>query len=253
VNPIGFTTLVEKETRRFLAVPGQTLAQPVITTCLYFVVFGYALGGQVHTVDGLPYVRFIVPGLVLLAVIQNSFLNSASSMFIAKIQGTVVDLLVAPLSPLELLSAFTLAACLRGLTIGGLVWLVAALFTGFSVAVPLWALAFALLVSMTFALFGLAVAIWSDKFEQLNLVPTFVITPLTFLGGVFYSPRMLPAPWQALTRYNPVFYMVDGLRYGLLGVGSSPPFLGLTLCLALTLAAGVTVWWMLASGYKLRP
>jgi ABC-2 type transport system permease protein len=252
MNRIGFKTLLVKETRRFLKVPGQTVAQPVITTALYFLVFGFALGGMVREVDGVSYVRFIVPGLVMLSLIQNSFLNTASSMFIAKMQGTIVDLLVAPLSPTELLGAFTLAAVIRGVLVAGIVWLVAAIFTGFQIAHPGWVIAFALLVAAEFALFGLLVAIWSDKFEQLNLVPTFVITPLTFLGGVFYSARMLPQPWSAITRLNPILYMVEGLRYGMLGRSDVSPWLGIGLTLALTVASGAVVWVMLARGYKLR-
>ncbi len=252
MNAIGFKTLLVKETRRFLKVPGQTVAQPVITTALYFLVFGFALGGLVRQVDGVSYVRFIVPGLVMLSLIQNSFLNTASSMFIAKMQGTIVDLLVAPLSPTELVTAFTLAAVVRGVLVAGIVWLVAALFTGFSIAHPAWVIAFALLVAAEFALFGLLVAIWSDKFEQLNLVPTFVITPLTFLGGVFYSARMLPEPWSSITRLNPILYMVEGLRYGILGRSDVSPWLGIGITLALTLASGSVVWVMLARGYKLR-
>jgi ABC-2 type transport system permease protein len=252
VNTVGFRTLVAKETHRFLKVPGQTVAQPVVTTSLYFLVFGFALGGRVRELDGVSYVRFIVPGLVMLSMIQNAFLNTASSMFIAKVQGTIVDLLVAPLSPLELLVAFTVAAVGRGLLIGATVWLVAAVFTGFAVAHPLWVAAFGLLVSTTFGLLGLAVAIWSDKFEQLNLVPTFVITPLTFLGGVFYSAHMLPQPWSAITRANPILYMVEGLRYGLLGTAGTPPWVGLGITSAIAIGAGVLVWWMFDSGYKLR-
>ena len=255
MNTIGFKTLLVKETRRFLKVPGQTVAQPVITTALYFLVFGFALGGMVREVPSFPgvsYVRFIVPGLVMLSLIQNAFLNTASSMFIAKMQGTIVDLLVAPLSPGELLGAFTLAAVGRGVLVAAIVWLVAALFTTFSVAHAGWVIAFALLVAAEFALFGLVVAIWSDKFEQLNLVPTFVITPLTFLGGVFYSARMLPEPWRAITKLNPILYMVEGLRYGMLGHSDVSPWLGLWLTLALTVASAALVWVMLARGYKLR-
>jgi ABC-2 type transport system permease protein len=252
MNSIGFKTLLIKETRRFLKVPGQTVAQPVITTALYFLVFGFALGGMVREVEGVSYVRFIVPGLVMLSLIQNSFLNTASSMFIAKMQGTIVDLLVAPLSPMELLGAFTLAAVVRGVLVAGIVWVVAAIFTGFSIAHPGWVIAFALLVAAEFALFGLLVAIWSDKFEQLNLVPTFVITPLTFLGGVFYSARMLPEPWRAITKLNPILYMVEGLRYGVIGHADVSPWLGISLTGALTLASGALVWTMLARGYKLR-
>jgi ABC-2 type transport system permease protein len=251
VNAVGFRTLLTKETRRFLRVPGQTVAQPVITTALYFLVFGFALGGRVRELDGVPYVRFIVPGLVMLSLIQNAFLNTASSMFIAKVQGTIVDLLVAPLSVGELLIAFTLAAIVRGVLVGVIVWVVAAIFTGFYVAHPVWVAVFSLLVATTFALAGLAVAIWSDKFEQLNLIPTFIITPLTFLGGVFYSARMLPQPWAGITRANPILYMVEGLRYGLLDMGPAP-WLGLGLTSALCALAGLICWWMLASGYKLR-
>jgi len=252
MNAIGFQTLLAKETRRFLKVPGQTLAQPVVTTALYFLVFGYALGGRVKELDGIPYIRFIVPGLVMLGVIQNSFLNTASSMFIMKVQGTIVDLLVAPLGTAEIVGAFVLAATIRGMAVGALTWAVAGVFTGFSVAHPGWVLVFAALVGTTFALCGLLIAIWSDKFEQLNLIPTFVITPLTFLGGVFYSARMLPEPWATITRLNPVLYMVEGLRYGFLGHASTNPWLGLGLTTSLMLVALGTVWWMVATGYKLR-
>ena len=252
MNPIGFKTLLIKETRRFLRVPGQTVAQPVITTALYFLVFGFALGGRVKELDGISYVRFIVPGLVMLSLIQNAFLNTASSLFIHKVQGTIVDLLVAPLSPIEILGAFTIGGVIRGLLVGGIVWLVAAVFTGFAIAHIAWVLIFSVLVAVEFSLFGMVVAIWSDKFEQLNLVPTFVITPLTFLGGVFYSARMLPEPWSAITKANPILYMVEGLRYGILGQSSASPWLGLGITLALTLGSGAVVWWMLVTGYKLR-
>jgi ABC-2 type transport system permease protein len=252
MNVIGFQTLLSKEIRRFMKVPGQTLAQPVVTTALYFLVFGYAVGTRVREIDGVPYVRFIVPGLILLSLIQNAFLNTSSSLFIAKIQGTIVDLLVAPLGVVDLLAAFVLAAIVRGLLIGGIVWFIAALFTGFDVAHPLWALLFSILVAATFALIGLAVSIWSDKFEQLNLVPTFVITPMTFLGGVFFSPHMLHAPWSTITRANPVLYMVEGLRYGVIGAASVPPWVGLAVTGGIFAVSLAITTAMLTSGYKLR-
>ena len=252
MNGIGFRTLLAKETRRFLKVPGQTLAQPVVTTTLYFLVFGFALGGRVREVDGVSYIRFIIPGLVLLTLTQNAFLNTSSSMFIAKMQGTIVDLLIAPLGVADLLAAFLAAAVLRGFLTGGLVWLISGLFTGFSVAHPLWVLLYMLLIATAFAAIGLAVAIWSDKFEQLNVVPTFVLTPLTFLGGVFYSARMLPRPWDTITRLNPVLYMVEGLRFGFLGTSSSSPYLGLAITGAVVATATILTTWMLATGYKLR-
>jgi ABC-2 type transport system permease protein len=252
MNGVGFRTLLSKETRRFLKVPGQTLAQPVVTTTLYFLVFGYALGGRVREVDGVSYIRFIIPGLVLLTVTQNAFLNTSSSMFIAKLQGTIVDLLIAPLAVADLLAAFLGAAVLRGFMTGLLVWIIAGFFNGFAVAHPGWVLLYTLLISVAFAGIGLAVAIWSDKFEQLNVVPTFVLTPLTFLGGIFYSARMLPRPWDTVTRANPILYMVEGLRFGFLGTSGSSPWLGLVITLTVALAStGLSVW-MLATGYKLR-
>jgi ABC-2 type transport system permease protein len=252
MNTIGLRTLFTKETRRFLKVPGQTVAQPVVTTALYFLVFGFALGGRVREVDGIPYIRFIVPGLVLLTITQNSFLNTSSSMFIAKMQGTIVDLLIAPLGVADLLLAYLSAAVLRGFMTGSLVWLISALFTGFSVAHPLWVLAYVLLVATAFASVGLTVAIWSDKFEQLNIVPTFILTPLTFLGGVFYSAHMLPPPWDTITRVNPILYMVEGLRYGFLGASTTSPWLGLAITGSVAgIAAGLAAW-MLSTGYKLR-
>lgn len=252
MNAVGFRTLLAKETRRFLRVPGQTLAQPIVTTALYFLVFGYALGGRVREVDGVSYSRFIVPGLMLLGLSQNAFLNTSSSMFIAKMQGTIVDLLVAPLGVVDLLLAFILAAIVRGMMVGGIVWVISALFTGFSVSHPLWVLLFGVLVGATFGLVGLAVAIWSDKFEQLNIVPTFIITPLTFLGGVFYSANMLPPPWSYVSRVNPVLYMVEGLRYGVVGTSSSSPWLGLAVTGGIGLVSLAIAAWMLRTGYKLR-
>ena len=252
MNSIGLRTLFAKETRRFLKVPGQTLAQPVVTTTLYFLVFGYALGGRVREVDGSPYIRFIVPGLILLTLTQNAFLNTSSSMFIAKLQGTIVDLLVAPLGVVDLMVAYLAAAVLRGLMTGTLVWLIAGVFTGFGVVHPIWVLTYVLLVAMAFASIGLAVAIWSDKFEQLNVIPTFILTPLTFLGGVFYSAHMLPKPWDTVTRFNPILYMVEGLRFGFLGASSTSPWLGLAITGGVATIATALAARMLHTGYKLR-
>jgi ABC-2 type transport system permease protein len=252
MNRVGMRTLFAKETRRFLKVPGQTLAQPVVTTTLYFLVFGYALGGRVREVDGIPYIRFIVPGLILLTLTQNAFLNTSSSMFIAKLQGTIVDLLIAPLAVADLMLAFLGAAVLRGFMTGGLVWLIAGLFTGFEVVRPIWVLTYVSLIAIAFASIGLAVAIWSDKFEQLNVIPTFVLTPLTFLGGVFYSAHMLPRPWDTVTRFNPILYMVEGLRFGFLGASGTSPWLGLAITGGVATIATALAARMLHTGYKLR-
>ena len=205
MNRIGFRTLLAKETRRFLKVPGQTLAQPVVTTALYFLVFGFALGGRVREVDGVPYVRFIVPGLVMLSLIQNAFLNTV--VVDVHRQDAGDDRRPAGRAARRRSSCWrrsSLAAVVRGLLVGGMVWLVAgALHRLLRRASAVGAGRSRCWSPTTFALIGLAVAIWSDKFEQLNLVPTFVITPLTFLGGVFYSARMLPEPWSTITRAQP--------------------------------------------------
>lgn len=252
MNWVGFQTLLTKEVRRFMKVPGQTVLSPLITTTLYFLVFGYTLGSRGHEVNGIPYARFIVPGLVMLGVVSNSFLNTASSLFVMKMQGTIVDLLVAPIPYAHQLAAFVLAAVVRGFFVGGATWIVASLFTTFEVAHPLWALAYVLLVAIFFGGAGLLVAVWAEKFEQVNLVPTFVITPLTFLGGVFYSVDSLPSPWREAVLANPVLYMVEGLRYGILGITDVPPlsgFVSLVVLDAIVLAIGLR-W--LSTGYRLR-
>jgi ABC-2 type transport system permease protein len=252
MNTIGMKTLLSKEVRRFLRVPGQTVLSPLISTSLYFVVFGYSLSGRVHEVDGHPYLPFIVPGLVFLGIANNAFLNSSSSLFITKIQGTVVDLLAAPLGPLELLFGFIGGGMVRGLMVGLLTWAVAALFTGFSLAHAPAVLFFLLLASYVFSVLGLLAAMWAEKFEQVNFFPTFVMLPLTFLGGVFYSVKELPAPWSQLSLFNPVVYMVEGLRYGMLGRSAFSPVLGGGILLVLAFAATLLAWTLLRRGYKLK-
>lgn len=249
----GPWTLFEKEVRRFLRVPGQTIVSPVITTVLYLVVFGYALGGRMREVNGVPYMSFIVPGLVMLGVISNSFLNTSSSMFIMKLQETVVDLLVSPLRYGEIVAAMVAAASVRALVVGLLTWVVASVAQGEVLLAHVgFAIAFPVLTSIGLSALGLFVGIWAEKFEHVNLVPTFVITPLTFLGGVFYDVGQLPGVFATISRFNPVLYVVEGMRYGLLGTSTVSPGVPL-LCLAgfdvviLLVCAGI-----LRSGWKLR-
>ncbi len=249
---LGFRTLLAKEVRRFLRVPGQTLGSPLVQTALYFLVFGWSLGARLRDVDGVPYARFIVPGLVLMGVILNSYLNSASSLFVMKLQGTVIDILVSPLSYAEILGAFVLAAALRGVLVGAITFAVAGAFTGFEVAHPAAALALVALVAVTFAGLGVASAIWAQTFEQVNFFPTFVIMPLTFLGGVFSSVRMLPRPLAVATRLDPILYMVDGVRAAMLGVSDASPLAAAALVAALAAAALGLAYGLLRSGWRLR-
>ena len=248
----GFWTLFTKEIRRFMRVPGQALLSPVVTTVLYFVVFGWSLGGRLREVEGVPYARFIVPGLVALGIVTNAYANTATSLFVMKIQGTVVDLLVSPLGYGEILGAFLAAAVLRGLLVGGVMWVVAGLFVGFGTAHPAVALGIVFLAAVLFAALGLITAIWASSFEQVNFIPTFFITPLTFLGGVFYSVAMLPPGFRRFTLANPIFYMVDGLRFGMLGISDTNPWTGAALLAALAATAVGVAYALLRSGYELR-
>jgi ABC-2 type transport system permease protein len=245
-------TLYRKEVTRFLRVPGQTILSPLITTALYFVVFGWSLGGRLREVEGVPYIRFLVPGLVMLGIINNAFLNTSSSLFIMKLQGTIVDLLVTPLSYLEILAAFLAAGTTRALLVGALTWITAAFFVGPVVPHPLEAIAAATLVSIAFAAAGLIVSLWADKFEQVNFIPTFVITPLAFLGGVFYSAAMLPPGFRVVLHLNPIYYMIESMRSALIGVTDQPPWVGFSVLTALAVAMVGWALLLLRRGYKLR-
>lgn len=249
MNVIGTRTLLSKEVRRFLRVPGQTILQPLISTTLYFVVFGVTMSGR--QLEGVPYMAYIVPGLVFLAVANNSFLNSSSSFFITKMQGTIVDLLVAPLGPAELLTGFIVGAVTRGVLVGGLTWLAALFFTGPRLEHPLLAIATLILSAWLFAVLGFMAGQWAEKFEQVNFFPTFLVTPLTFLGGVFFPVKSLPEPFRTLSLFNPVVHMVEGLRLGMLGIEGSTT-LGLWPLLGLAVGATVLAWRLLRVGYKLK-
>lgn len=252
MNLVGTQTLLSKEVRRFLKVPGQTVLSPLISTTLYFVVFGYTLGGRQTDLEGVPYIRFIVPGLVFLGIANNAFLNSSSSLFITKIQGTLVDLLVAPLGPMELLIAFVAGAMVRGLLVGLLTWLVALFFTGMPDLHWGATIFFLLTSSYVFSMLGLLAGLWAEKFEQINFFPTFFMLPLTFLGGVFYSVDKLPEPFRTLSLFNPVVHMVEGLRYGMLGLAHGQVAFGAGLLSVLTVFTTVVAFVLLKSGYKLK-
>ncbi len=250
---VGTWTLFTKEWRRFMKVPGQTLFSPVVSTVLYLLVFGYALGGRLREVGGHSYFDFIVPGLVMLGILSNAFLNSSSSMMGMKLTGTIIDLLVTPLSYIDWVVAMVGAAAVRGLMVGGLTWAVAAVVSWHvSVASPLLAIAFAVLASVGFAAVGLITGLWAERFEQLNFVPAFVITPLTFLGGVFYDVSALPSVLQTISRFNPVLYVVEGMRAGLLGTSAVAPIVGLTALTLADLAVITACLVALRTGWKLR-
>jgi ABC-2 type transport system permease protein len=248
----GFRALLVKELMRFWKVAVQTVAAPVLTAALYLTVFGTALEGRVRLREGLAYTDFLVPGLVMMSVLQNAFANSSSSLIQSKITGNIVFILLAPISYVEFFSAYVLACMLRGIAVGAGVLAVTALFVELRLQAPLWALLFALLGAALLGALGLLAGIWSEKIDQLAIFQNFVIVPLTFLAGVFYSIHSLPALWQTLSHANPFFYMVDGFRYGFFGVSDVAPQLSLAVVAVSFAVVSLITLWLLRAGYKLR-
>ena len=248
----GFPTLLYKELLRFWKVSFQTVAAPVLTALLYLVVFAYALGDRVRVFEQMTYAQFLVPGLVMMSVLQNAFANSSSSLIQSKISGNLVFMMLPPISYFEFFGAYVLASMVRGLVVGSGVLLVTLWFVDLQLAAPAWVLVFALLCSAILGALGLIAGIWADKFDQIAAFQNFVILPLTFLSGVFYSIHSLPPLWQAASHLNPFFYMIDGFRYGFFGVSDFPPFASLTVvAVSFVLLSGACLL-LLRSGYKLR-
>ena len=248
----GFGTLLYKELLRFWKVSFQTVAAPVLTALLYLLVFAHTLEGRVQVYDGVRYTAFLLPGLVMMSVLQNSFANSSSSLIQSKISGNVIFILLPPISHVEFFCAYVLASMARGITVGACVLAVTAWFVELPLASPAWIVLFALAGSAILGALGLVAGIWADKFDQLAAFQNFIIIPLTFLAGVFYSVKSLPPVWQAASHLNPFFYMVDGFRYGFFGVGDVAPVVSLAVVAGcLLLLSGLSLR-MLQTGYKLR-
>jgi ABC-2 type transport system permease protein len=248
----GFATLLYKELLRFWKVAFQTVGGPVLSSLLYVIIFSQALGGHVRVFDGVPYTAFLVPGLVMMSVLQNAFANSSSSLIQSKVTGNLVFVLLAPLSHVEFFAAYVLASAVRGLVVGLGVLAVTAWFVQLSMAAPLWALAFALLGSLLLGVLGLLAGLWADKFDQIAAFQNFLILPLTMLSGVFYSIHSLPAAWQSVSHLNPFFYMIDGFRYGFFGAADFSPAASLAVvAVSLALLSALTLR-LLKNGYKLR-
>jgi len=248
----GFWTLVYKELLRFWKVSFQTMAAPVLTALLYLLIFAHALEGRVNVYQDVSYTAFLVPGLVMMSVLQNAFANSSSSLIQSKIGGALVFVLLAPVSYLEFYCAYVLASMVRAIAVGLGVLAVAAWFVPLRLEAPLWALSFALLGSALLGTLGVVAGIRAERFDQLAGFQNFVILPLTFLSGVFYSIHSLPGFWQKMSHANPFFYMIDGFRYGFFGVSDVSPVVSLAVVgLSFVLLAAATLW-LLERGYKLR-
>ena len=257
VNWLGLQTLLAKEIRRYLKVSFQTIFAPVISTLLFLVVFMQAMGRGRAAIDGVPYVEFLAPGLVMMAILTNAFANSSSSIIIAKVQGSIVDVLMPPLSASELTVAFVAGAASRGLLVGLVAALTSAGFMAFS-PTPMhiehfWAVAyFSTCAALIFGMLGVLGGVWADKFDQLAVVTNFIITPLTFLSGTFYAITNLPQPFLAFSHANPVFYLIDGFRYGFTGAAEAPVAVGAAVCLGLVIALGLSSYFVIKAGYKLQ-
>jgi ABC-2 type transport system permease protein len=236
-------------TRRTLL---QSIVSPVISTSLYFVVFGAAIGSHMNGIDGVSYGAFIVPGLVMLSLLTQSISNASFGIYFPKFVGTIYEVLSAPVSPFEIVAGYVGAAASKSIILGAIILVTARLFVSFEIEHPWWMMAFLVLTAVTFSLFGFIIGIWADNFEKLQLVPLLIVTPLTFLGGSFYSIHMLSPLWQKVTLFNPVVYLISGFRWSFYGVSdvSLGVSLGMTLVF-LGVCLGL-VWWIFRSGYRLK-
>jgi len=249
---IGLWTLLYKELLRFWKVGMQTILSPLVTTLLYLLIFSHVMAAHVQVYPGVGYTAFLIPGLVMMAMLQNAFANSSSSLIQSKMSGNIVFLLLPPLAYWQFFTAYVAAAIVRGLVVGLGVGLAGLWFTPVALAHPLWMVAFALAGCAMLGTLGIITALWADSYDQMATVQNFIILPLTFLSGVFYSIHSLPAFWQALSRYNPFFYLIDGFRYGFFGVSDVSPELGLLIVGTCFLALSLATLALLKSGYKLR-
>jgi len=248
----GWQTLLYKEVLRFWKVAFQTIAGPVLTAMLYLLIFGHALEDHVKVYDTVSYTAFLVPGLAMMSLLQNAFANSSSSLIMSKVMGNLVFLLLTPLSYLHWFVAYVGAAVVRGVIVGLGVFVVSSLFTDISFAAPLWIVVFAVLGATLMGTLGLIAGLWAEKFDQLAAFQNFVVMPMTFLSGVFYSIHSLPAFWQGVSHFNPFFYMIDGFRFGFFGVSDVSPWMSLGVVGAATMIVSAVAIHLLRTGYKIR-
>lgn len=253
VNWLGLWTLYQKEVRRFWNVSTQTVAAPIVTTLLFLAVFSLALGGGSQAVDGVPYTQFLAPGLIVMAMTQNAFANTSSSLVIAKVQGNIVDLLMPPLSPFEQTAGLALGGLTRGLVVGTAVAIGMSPFVSISIHSWGFVLFHAVAASLLLALLGVLGGLWSEKFDHLAAVTNFIITPLAFLSGTFYSTQRLPEPWLTVAHLNPFFYMIDGFRYGFTGHADGSLHVGIAMMAIANLTLALLAHRLFRTGFRLKP
>ncbi|MFI5322727.1 MAG: ABC transporter permease [Thermodesulfobacteriota bacterium] len=230
----------------------QSIASPILSTSLYFVVFGAAIGSRVGEIEGVSYGAFIVPGLVMLTLMSESISNASFGIYLPKFAGTIYEVLSAPVSYIEILIGYVGAAATKSIILGTLILVTARLFVPYGIAHPLWMLGFLVLTAVSFSLFGFIIGIWADGFEKLQIVPLMIVTPLTFLGGSFYSIKMLPPVWQKITLFNPVVYLISGFRWSFYGVSDVNVVVSLGMTLLFLTICVTLVWWIFKTGYRLK-
>ena len=230
----------------------QSILSPVLSTSLYFIVFGAAIGSRIAQIDGVPYGAFIVPGLMMLALLTESISNASFAIYMPRFMGTIYELLSAPVSPFEIVLGYVGAAATKSIVLGVIILATASLFVPLRIAHPFWMITFLLLTAITFSLFGFIIGIWADGFEKLQAVPMLVITPLTFLGGTFYSVNMLPPFWQKVSLLNPVVYLISGFRWSFFEISDVNVGVSLAMTLGFLVACMAAVWWIFKTGYRLK-
>ncbi|HEX2241941.1 MAG TPA: ABC transporter permease [Gammaproteobacteria bacterium] len=240
------------EMARFWRTLLQSVLAPVLSTSLYFIVFGSAIGSRMIEIDGISYGAFIVPGLIMLSLLSESISNASFGIYMPKFSGTIYEILSAPISPVEILAGYVGAAATKSIILGIIMLVTAQLFVDFTIVHPMWVIAFLVLTSVTFSLFGFIIGIWAEGFEQLQLVPLLIVTPLTFLGGSFYSIDMLPPMWRTITLFNPVVYLISGFRWSFYGISDVAVGVSLSMTLAFMALCLAVVWWIFKTGYRLK-
>ena len=252
-NVTGVWAIYRTEMARTLRTVWQSIATPVITTALYFIVFGGAIGSRMQQVGGVGYGAFIVPGLIMLTLLTQSISNASIGIYFPKFTGTIFEILSAPLSYAEAVTAYVGASATKSVLIGLIILVTATFFTDVRIMHPVWMIAFMLLTAIAFSLFGFIIGIWAKNFEQLAIIPSIVVTPLTFLGGAFYSIDMLPQPWRTVSLFNPVVYLVSGFRWSFYGIGDVGVGVSLAFTAAFMAACLVLLWWIFRTGWRLKP
>ena len=253
MNFYAIRAIYKFEMARTLRTVLQSIVSPVISTSLYFVVFGAAIGSRIQNIDGISYGAFIVPGLIMLSLLTQSITNAAFGIFFPKFTGTIYEILSAPVSYVEIILGYVGAAATKSMILGLIILGTASLFVPLEIAHPVWMLMFLVLTAITFSLFGFVLGIWADGFEKLQLVPFLIVTPLIFLGGSFYSVDMLPPVWQTVTLFNPVVYLISAFRWSFYGIADVSVALSVSMTVLFLAVCMATVWWIFKTGYRLKP